>query len=62
MLIDTIMKKTYIAPQVSVKEINLEGLIAASLQMRNDKTIDTSNPNNQLSDKYNSPWSSSNWE
>jgi hypothetical protein len=56
------MKNTYIAPQVSVKEINLEGLIAASLQMRNDKTVDTSDPNNQLSNKYNSPWDSSNWE
>ena len=61
-LINTIMKKTYFAPRVSVKEINLEGLIAASIQMHNDKTVDTSNPNNQLGNKYNSPWDSSNWE
>jgi hypothetical protein len=55
------MKKTYIAPQVSVNEIQLEGLIAASLQMHNDKTVDTSK-GEQLSNKYTSPWSSTNWE
>ncbi|MBR4296588.1 MAG: hypothetical protein IKT82_00155 [Bacteroidaceae bacterium] len=56
------MKKTYIAPQVSVNEIQLEGLIAASLQMHNDKTVDTSDGTSQLSNKYTSPWSSTNWE
>ena len=55
------MKKTYIAPQVSVSEFKLEGLIAASLQMNGEKTINTSN-GEQLSNKYNSPWSSTNWE
>ena len=62
LLINTIMKKTYFAPQVSVNEFKLEGLIAASLQMHNGKTVDTSKPNEQLSNKYNSPWDSSNWE
>ena len=55
------MKKTYIQPQMSVNEFQLEGLIAASLKMDNQKTIDTSN-GGQLSNKYNSPWSSTNWE
>ena len=57
------MKKTYIAPEISVSEFELEGLIAASLKIVNDpnNTVDTSNPNNQLSNKYNSPWSSTNW-
>ncbi|MBR4296838.1 MAG: hypothetical protein IKT82_01435 [Bacteroidaceae bacterium] len=58
------MKKTYIAPQVSVNEFKLEGLIAASLKIVNDegKTVDTSTEGNQLSNKYSSPWSSTNWE
>ena len=56
------MKKTYIAPQVSVNEIKLEGLIAASLQINGEKTVNTSDEGAQLSNKYNSPWSSTNWE
>lgn len=55
------MKKTYIAPQVSVNEIQLEGLIAASLQMK-DTQVDTSSEGVQLGNKYTSPWSSTNWE
>jgi hypothetical protein len=55
------MKKTYIAPQVSVNEFKLEGLIAASLQMK-DTQVDTSEDGVQLSNKYTSPWSSTNWE
>ena len=55
------MKKTYIAPQVSVNEIQLEGLSAASLKMSNT-TVDTSEEGVQLSNKYTSPWSSTNWE
>ena len=57
------MKKTYNAPQVSVNEFKLEGLIAASLKIVNDpeKTVDTSS-GEQLSNKYSSPWSSTNWE
>ena len=55
------MKKTYIAPAVSSKELQLEGLIAASLKVNSDKTVDTSN-GGQLSNGLTSPWSSSNWE
>ena len=56
------MKKTYIQPQMSVSEFQLEGLIAASLKMDGNKTIDTSADGAQLGNKYNSPWSSTNWE
>ena len=56
------MKKTYIQPQMSVSEFQLEGLIAASLQINGEKKIDTSAENAQLGNKYNSPWSSTNWE
>lgn len=56
------MKKTYINPEMSAQEFVLEGVVAASLQMRDDKTIDTSSSENgQLSNKYKSPWDSSNW-
>ena len=54
------MKKTYIQPTMSVNEFQLEGLIAASLKIDSDKTIDTNT--DQLGNKYNSPWSSTNWE
>ena len=56
------MKKTYIQPQMNVNEFQLEGLIAASLKIDNDKRIDTSEDGAQLGNKYNSPWSSTNWE
>ena len=56
------MKKTYIQPTMSVNEFQLEGLIAASMKMDGTKTIDTSVDNAQLGNKYNSPWSSTNWE
>ena len=57
------MKKTYIAPATSTKDLQLEGLIAASIKLNNDptKTVDTSN-GGQLSNGLTSPWSSSNWE
>ena len=55
------MKKTYIAPEISVSEFKLEGLIAASLQMYDTK-VDTSTEGVQLSNKNTSPWSSTNWE
>ena len=47
---------------MSVSEFQLEGLIAASLKMDGNKTIDTSADGEQLGNKYNSPWSSTNWE
>ena len=56
------MKKTYIQPTMSVNEFQLEGLIAASVKIDGTKTIDTTQDNAQLGNKYNSPWSSTNWE
>lgn len=60
------MKKTYIQPTMSVNEFQLEGLIAASsyktLTIDAEGSIDTTEPNAQLGNKYNSPWSSTNWE
>ena len=56
------MKKTYIQPTMSVNEFQLEGLIATSMKMDGTKTIDTTQDNAQLGNKYNSPWSSTNWE
>lgn len=55
------MKKTYINPEMSAQEFVLEGVVAASLQMDGDKSIDTSKDGSQLSNKYKSPWDSSNW-
>ena len=55
------MKKTYITPAVSTKDLQLEGLIAASLQLKDTK-VDTSTPGAQLGNQISSPWSSSNWE
>ena len=56
------MKKTYITPAMSVSELFLEGVVAASLKINDDpnKTVDTSN-GGQLTNKYKSPWDSSNW-
>ena len=54
------MKKTYITPAVSAQELVLEGVVAASLKIDGNQTVDTSN-GGQLSNKYKSPWDSSNW-
>ncbi|MBO5676879.1 MAG: hypothetical protein J6S02_01900 [Bacteroidaceae bacterium] len=58
------MKKTYITPATSTKDLQLEGLIAASIKLNNDpeKTVDTSADGVQLGNQISSPWSSSNWE
>lgn len=58
------MKKTYIAPATSTKDLQLEGLIAASIKLNSDssKTVDTSDPSAQLGNQITSPWNSSNWE
>ena len=49
------MKKTYIQPETLVVNLATEGMIAASLQMRSDKTVDTSN-GGQLTNKKNPIW------
>jgi hypothetical protein len=54
------MKHTYIKPEASSHELLLEGVVAASLKIDENKTVDTSK-GEQLSNKYKSPWDSSNW-
>lgn len=44
------MKKTYIQPETLVVNLHTEGMIAASLQMYNDKYVNTSN-GGQLTNK-----------
>lgn len=56
------MKKTYIAPATSTKDLQLEGLIAASVKINSEQEVNTSNPGVQLGNQVSSPWSSSNWE
>ena len=49
------MKKTYIQPETLVVNLATEGMIAASLQMDSNKTVDTSN-GGQLTNKKNPIW------
>ena len=54
------MKKTYITPEASAQEFVLEGVVAAStLKVDGNKEIDTNT--GQLTNKYKSPWDSSQW-
>ena len=50
------MKKTYIQPETLVVNLATEGMIAASLQMHSDKTVDTSADGGQLTNKKNPIW------
>ena len=52
------MKKTYIQPETLVVNLATEGMIAASLQMDSNKTVDTSN-GGQLTNKKNPIWGGS---
>ena len=49
------MKKTYIQPETLVVNLATEGMIAASLQINGNKTVDTSN-GGQLTNKKNPIW------
>ena len=49
------MKKTYIQPETLVVNLATEGMIAASLKMDGNKTVDTSN-GGQLTNKKNPIW------
>ena len=49
------MKKTYIRPETQVVNIHTEGMIAASLQMHSDKSVDTST-GGQLTNKKDPIW------
>ena len=50
------MKKTYIQPETLVVNLHTEGMIAASLNMYSDKTVDTSADGGQLTNKKNPIW------
>ena len=52
------MKKSYIKPETLEVKFEAQGVIAASIQMY-DETVDTTDPNAQLTNK--NGWSSSNW-
>ena len=52
------MKKTYIQPETLVVNLATEGMIAASLKMDGNKTVDTSN-GGQLTNKKNPIWGGS---
>lgn len=52
------MKKTYIQPETIVVRLETEGMIAASLKINNEKTVDTSN-GGQLTNKKNPIWGGS---
>ena len=54
------MKKAYTKPTTVEVKFEAQGMIAASLQMHDNKTIDTSDGNAQLTNK--GGWDSSNWE
>ena len=59
------MKKTYIKPQVVELTFITEGVIAASnptLGVKGDSESKIEGENEMLGNKYNSPWSSTNWE
>ena len=49
------MKKTYIQPETLVVNLATEGMIATSLQINSEKTVDTSN-GGQLTNKKNPIW------
>ena len=53
------MKKEYTKPTTIEVKFEAQGMIAASLQMNSEKTIDTS-AGQQLTNK--GGWDSSNWE
>ena len=53
------MKKEYTKPTTIEVKFEAQGMIAASLQMHNERTIDTS-AGEQLTNK--GGWDSSNWE
>ena len=49
------MKKTYIRPETLVVSLATEGMIAASLQINSEKTVDTS-AGGQLTNKKDPIW------
>ena len=49
------MKKTYVSPLMVEVNVEAESMLAASLQMHSDKTVDTSN-GGQLGGNHRGEW------
>ncbi len=50
------MKKTYVSPLMTEVNVEAESMLAASLKMDNEKTVDTSNPGSQLGGGHRGEW------
>jgi hypothetical protein len=50
------MKKTYVSPLMSEVNVEAESMLAASLKMDGDKTVDTSDPSAQLGGNHRGEW------
>ena len=50
------MKKTYVSPLMVEVNVAAESMLAASLQMHSDKTVDTSADGGQLSGSSRGEW------
>lgn len=50
-------KNTYIAPQLRIVEMNIQGIIASSDRIPVDPT-----PSTPATNKFDSPWNSKQWE
>ena len=58
----TTMKKTYIAPSVEVIKVGAISMLAASMVINNDTTVDTSGTGVQLGREDNTPGSPNLWD
>ena len=50
------MKKSYVSPLMTEVNVEAESMLAASLQMHSDKTVDTSADGGQLSGGSRGQW------
>ena len=50
------MKKTYVSPLMVEVNVEAESMLAASLKMDNDKTVDTSAEGGQLGGNHRGEW------
>ncbi len=50
------MKKNYISPLMVEVNVEAESMLAASLKLDNDNTVDTSDPNAQLGGDRRGEW------
>ena len=50
------MKKTYVSPLMSEVNVEAESMLAASVKLDGTKTVDTSDPNNQLGGNHRGEW------